>query len=274
MITSGISLLSAIIDGISSIARNVMNFIHQRDRHEIEMFIKNYQFLSVFKTQQACFNLELAKMSSLNYIKHRITNRKDICLIANNVWRTAIKLDHHELIKLFLEDRIIEDEFQKIELIQEAARSDSLSCCQVLLDHGLDINSCGYMRYSALHCASSRRIARFLLVKGANVNSVTVKNDTALHIAVKKNLIEVASILIRYGSHINIPNIFGESPLHLAKSRNMSKLLLGSGSNVSAKNNLGETPLHIAAREGNEELISVLIQHGAERFSIASNKRK
>lgn len=62
---------------------------------------------------------------------------------------------------------------------------------------------------------------------------------TPLHIAAKKNLIEVATILLEHGAK---PNVGSKS---------------------------GFTPLHLAAQEGHKEMVALLLKHKADVNSNA-----
>ena len=71
---------------------------------------------------------------------------------------------------------------------------------------------------------------RLLINEGADVNAVGEDSETALHIAVVVNNINIAKILLDLGASIDIPNIDGLNPLDIARNRNnehMVKVLLG-----------------------------------------------
>ncbi len=104
---------------------------------------------------------------------------------------------------------------------------------------------------------------------------------------------KVADFLIKHGADVNhaMPDT-GETPLHSALCKAgrpyflyVLKLLIGNGADVNAKTvpgketggfmrdvrTKGETPLHRAAAYGDEQMISYLIDHGADREARDAN---
>jgi ankyrin repeat protein len=67
--------------------------------------------------------------------------------------------------------------------------------------------------------------AELLLAKGADVNAVDSKGDTALHWALMMGHLDFARILIQANEDVNARNGFGLTPLALAKKRDDVKLI-------------------------------------------------
>lgn len=63
-----------------------------------------------------------------------------------------------------------------------------------------------------------------LLRFGVNINAVKKNTNTALHIAVKKNLVEMVRILLQAGANLKIVNNEGISPLDIAISSESTSL--------------------------------------------------
>lgn len=66
--------------------------------------------------------------------------------------------------------------------------------------------------------------------------SVLQNGYTPLHIAAKKNQMEIATTLLQYGAETNILTKQGVTPLHLASQEghsDMAALLLEKGANVN-----------------------------------------
>uniref|UniRef100_A0A8C6SFM7 Ankyrin repeat protein n=1 Tax=Neogobius melanostomus TaxID=47308 RepID=A0A8C6SFM7_9GOBI len=95
--------------------------------------------------------------------------------------------------------------------------------------------------------------------------SVPFQNGyTPLHIAAKKNQMEIATVLLQYGAETNIQTKQGVTPLHLASQEgHIVNFLLQNGASVNAKTKNGYTPLHQAAQQGNTHVINVLLQFGS-----------
>ena len=77
-------------------------------------------------------------------------------------------------------------------------------------------------------------LALMLLDNGADSKCVAKNGYTPLHVAAKRNQIDIATALIEYGADVN------------------------------AVSRAGFTPVHLAAQEGNPDMVTLLIQHGAE----------
>lgn len=74
-----------------------------------------------------------------------------------------------------------------------------------------------------------------LLEKGASAKASAKNGYTPLHIAAKKNQIEIASSLLSYNADANAESRAGFTPLHLASEegyREMAALLIENGSKV------------------------------------------
>lgn len=114
-----------------------------------------------------------------------------------------------------------------------------------------------------------------LLTLGANIDVRSSKGKSALHCAAKAGFIKVIDVLIENGATIDATDNNGETPLIEAirstikdgeKQRGAIEKLLLNGANPNFKNRAGATPLQIAKhkrRTGSEEIIRLLIKHGA-----------
>ncbi|KAL1438321.1 hypothetical protein MTO96_048391 [Rhipicephalus appendiculatus] len=93
----------------------------------------------------------------------------------------------------------------------------------------------------------------------------------AICIAVEKDLLDMAELLIMCGCSVNQSASTGLSPLHIAVMRNntaMVRLLLNSGASVSCRDSSGRTPLHhlaICNYSGSSlEMAKLLVQKGSK----------
>ena len=98
-----------------------------------------------------------------------------------------------------------------------------------------------------------------------NLNLRNELGDTVLHIAAKRNSIELCQKIIAKGVDPNIQNSDGETPLHIAASSeggNIAELLLNSGQcnvNLNLQNDSGDTALHIATRNHHTKITELLL---------------
>jgi ankyrin repeat protein len=85
--------------------------------------------------------------------------------------------------------------------------------------------------------------------------------DTQLLEAVQGNEIKKVKDLIAQGANVNTRNEFGETPLHLAQSKEMAEFLLSKGADLHARDNeFGMTPLFNAPKG----IFELLISKGAD----------
>ena len=101
------------------------------------------------------------------------------------------------------------------------------------------------------------------------INQYSIDGFTPLGLAAYFNHEDIARFLVLKGANVNLAskNDYHIFPIHSAVANNnfsVSKILLNAGAypNVCQKN--GFAPLHIAAELGNIELIIALLEHGAE----------
>jgi len=114
------------------------------------------------------------------------------------------------------------------------------------------------------------RMVNLLLEKGVDVNVTNDYNNTALFIAAingKKNVVE---LLLKKGADINKATIDGDTILMGAinyDEEEVIKILLdeeGVRVDLNARNNNGETALIRAVQTGNTDIVSMLVDAGAD----------
>ncbi|XP_068619064.1 transient receptor potential channel pyrexia isoform X2 [Battus philenor] len=145
-------------------------------------------------------------------------------------------------------------------------------CVKLLLDHGADPNkwdSLTEKKATPLHCAASAKClkcVKVLINHGADVNA-GLSERSPLHYAVLSDAPEVVGALLEAGACPDTPQVFTETPLHVAASLGSDscmKLLLDAGADVRAALGPGRTTaLHLAAVDGHAECAKLLLDHGA-----------
>ena len=149
----------------------------------------------------------------------------------------------------------------------------------LLLDHGAEIEARGSGCQTALYIASSfgyADVVRSLIGHGADLNSECDDWDdyqggcdvnwTPLLVASKEGSLEVTTVLLDHGSHVNFQDKWGRSPLQIASrhpSNDLTQLLLNYGANLTTSDTLGNTPLHGGAFEGHVAVVTLLLEYGA-----------
>ena len=124
--------------------------------------------------------------------------------------------------------------------LKEAVKSDKPGMAEVL------INECKANpnltntenKETPLMLSSSEKMTRKLIDLGASINDQTSDGNTALHIAINEDRVDVAKTLIELGAGVNITNNIGQTALMLAASKGNTKLfedLLSRQADINAK---------------------------------------
>jgi len=134
-----------------------------------------------------------------------------------------------------------------------------LEVARVLLEYGTNVNHPGSDGDSPLHIASGCdsddvRVVRFLLDRGANPSALNDWNETALHHASCSGGPVVVRLLLHHGLEVNARSRIGWHSSHSHSSRSRWRRM---GSK-------GWIPLHYAVRFGGEEVVQLLLDHGAD----------
>jgi ankyrin repeat protein len=133
---------------------------------------------------------------------------------------------------------------------------------------GLTPIMCVIMNHKTTSLSNMLDLIDTLVSKGADLNMINTSNgETALHLAIRNGLYEVAEKLINYGADITIFDKQGRNVLHTAVGSNqygIIKLLFlkfGDKIDIDTKtnDNLGESALISASRNSFNEIIKLLI---------------
>lgn len=86
-------------------------------------------------------------------------------------------------------------------------------------------------------------MTRYLLKRNADINMANKLGETALHIAVRENAINIAKELLQRGANVNARDKVGNSPLHYVNHLKLAKLLIEYKANPNLVNNRQQTPI-------------------------------
>ncbi|MDR0639541.1 MAG: ankyrin repeat domain-containing protein [Spirochaetaceae bacterium] len=123
---------------------------------------------------------------------------------------------------------------------------------------------------SPLHIAVLRNMSvsklEIIVNQGGRVNSVEREGRTPLRLAVDMDNWEAAKYLVGAGSDIFAVARDGRSPAEIALGRGATAVrAVFSGKAITARDSSGNTVLHYAARNGNRDLVNLLLELGADR---------
>ena len=124
--------------------------------------------------------------------------------------------------------------------LHRAARNMNLEAVQVLLEYNPDTSLRDEIGDTPLHDVLSQ-----------------------IGLSTERNVAEIVRRLLEYGADPNIPRANGSTPLHEASflgSLEVTRLLLSHGASVDEQDDEGWTPLEIAS---SKELAKLLLEHGA-----------
>lgn len=116
------------------------------------------------------------------------------------------------------------------------------------------------------------QIAKLLLNHGVDAqteNTLVENHATPIHLA---SSLEIVRLLLDCGVTANMVNVHGRTPLHLISQDeyfsderpDIARLSLELGLGVNAQDKFPDTPLHFACTHGNLEIARALLDHGAD----------
>lgn len=278
--------LAAMFATCHKVARICATLLEKQSRH---LFKRSNQQLPF-----SCKDFEKMK-ESFDY-----TTKEKIYIKAAQLFR--INLDSVDKIKLYCSDNLLEaaiDSNEKLALqlidngvplnaLDEDGGTYLMGACLFskreviakLIERGVDIDAVDAKGNTALMHACDDEdledIALLLLDKKANVNIANKKGETALINACLNDMPTVVGKLIELGANVNAADENGNTALLWAcrKSSDEPALLLLDkkvGTNIDIANKKGETALIVACMKSLPEVVSKLIESGADA-TIADEK--
>ncbi|XP_071640972.1 uncharacterized protein [Temnothorax longispinosus] len=140
-----------------------------------------------------------------------------------------------------------------------AAHQGKRELCTLLLDAGASLCAVDVDKNTPLHYAAygnNPEIMKLLLSRGAAINDVNIFGRSVLHVAVNIQHVQCVRVLLR---SINVLNLFRRSVLHVQCVR----VLLRYHCDVNLQDKDGNTPLHLAVSRNQPEIMDLLLSRGA-----------
>jgi ankyrin repeat protein len=140
-----------------------------------------------------------------------------------------------------------------------------------LIRSGSNANECTTRSWSLLHTAAARgsiSMIRLLTSKEPGlISKSTDDGETALHVAVEHESLEIMTELIKLGSNVDAEDWQANRPLHVVAAKGFRggcELLLANRCQLDPRNSFQETPLHKACAAGHCGTVEVLIKAAAD----------
>ena len=143
-----------------------------------------------------------------------------------------------------------------------------LDMVQFLLDAGADVNYADWNGLTPLLLAcfgGNEQAVGLLLAEGAQIDVRDCTGGTVLHLTSGAELTE---LLIARGADPNVQDNDGRTPLHYAVEGDdigRARALLDDGAAVDLVDKWGDTALDDALKDGDQEMIALLREHGAKQ---------
>ncbi|XP_062512429.1 serine/threonine-protein phosphatase 6 regulatory ankyrin repeat subunit B-like [Corticium candelabrum] len=141
-----------------------------------------------------------------------------------------------------------------------------------LVEQGGNVNDVDdtWYRKTALHYAAiygNSDICSFLLSQGTNVSQTDEDGNTPLHFAAYYHHVDTCQLLVDHKDDVTSVNNKGQTPFHLTLAsdqgtRASPALITNESVNVADRH--GNRALHIAARNGDIQIVKLLVDCGAD----------
>ncbi|XP_040003572.1 ankyrin repeat and SOCS box protein 9-like [Xiphias gladius] len=218
---------------------------------------------------------------------HKETPRDTTCqtgtvVFFSNPWMSDVESDWSQIHDAAFNGRVLAlqrlisqgqcvnlNTLDQVSPLHGACIQGHVACAKLLMENGANVNSSTVDGQTPLSeaCARGHVTCASLLLQHGATPVGTSQSSSPIHRAAAKGHPECIEPLVQFGADVDQYIDESGSPLHVACSNlhlsTVKKLLqLGASVNNSA---CGDCPLHIAARLSSPELVSVLLDHGADR---------
>jgi len=149
--------------------------------------------------------------------------------------------------------------------VEEAAQIDDFAKVELLLEAQADPNRKSETGACPLSLAvnhSHMKLTRMLLQAKAEVNQQDQKLVTPLHSAVFQNDSRVVQLLLMHKANVNTADRLGQPPVFFTSSREVAYSLINADADLLHLNKKGQSVLHITAHSGAFEALAYLIEQG------------
>lgn len=148
-----------------------------------------------------------------------------------------------------------------------AILTDRPEIAALLVVHGADIEALDVKQRTPLELAvrvGDTESAKLLVNAGADVHKKNREGMTPLHVAAKTGQMAAATLLLAAGADVNQEGRADRTPLFHARTAEMTKLLIEAGAKIGVRDEAKTTPLVMAVRDQRRGAAAALLEHGAD----------
>ncbi|XP_071037934.1 serine/threonine-protein phosphatase 6 regulatory ankyrin repeat subunit B-like [Parasteatoda tepidariorum] len=135
---------------------------------------------------------------------------------------------------------------------------------ELLIKEGADVEAKYSDDRTPLFLADGKKAFELLIAHGADINAKSSEGYTPLHFALMIEEDEVVELLIKEGADVEAKDSEDKTPLFFADSKKAFELLVAISADINAKSSEGYTLLHNSVKNGNDEIVELLITEGAD----------
>ena len=119
---------------------------------------------------------------------------------------------------------------------------------------------------TAVHLTTDVQCIRSLLENGADIEAENADGLRPIHWAVRTGLVELVEMWIQHHANVDAADVYGNRPLHEAVCHglNVVQLLVHRGAKVNVQNVDGKTPLHVAIERKHSDVVEFLLKAVAD----------
>ena len=165
-------------------------------------------------------------------------------LVNTNAIKKFVRLLHNSNVKDSLGNSLLHTTVESA-----LSTEDKIRTIKYLIGKGAFVNSKDIFNRTPLFFAMKLRVVKLLIDNGADVNSVDRCKRTPLMALMSSCYPKICQYLINRGSHINHIDKYGSTALHYAAWENRTReleVLMRCGINIDHRDKEGRTPLAIA----------------------------
>jgi ankyrin repeat protein len=160
----------------------------------------------------------------------------------------------------------------------EAVRGGNIDTINLLARYGADPQTRNANGETPLHIAAlteNTQVIQALLNMGGSIHARNTRNRTPFQIALGYSPEMVSALLTN--DRVNIPDDFGNSPLHVAIEEKAPlstiRIIIDKGARLNSLDSNGRIPLRLAVDKNVWDLAKVLADLGSDPFSTASDNK-